>query len=216
MKIAAFVPIKLNSERLPGKNIKAFDNGAPLISYILNTALAVKSIGELYVYCSCETIRQYLPQGVRYLKREERLDSSDTSITDVILAFVRDVDADIYVMLHATAPFLEPRSIETAVAAVARGGHDSALSVLKCQDFIWEDGGPMNYDVTNIPRTQDLTAFYIETTGMYVFTKGLAVTRRRVGENPFLAEVSKIEAIDINEPIDFTIANAIYNNIIKK
>lgn len=33
----AFVPLKLNNERLPGKNTKPFTNGKPLITYILST-----------------------------------------------------------------------------------------------------------------------------------------------------------------------------------
>ena len=52
MKVTAFVPMKLNNERLPGKNTKAFTNGKPLCQYILNTLLKVKEIDEIYVYCS--------------------------------------------------------------------------------------------------------------------------------------------------------------------
>lgn len=37
MKTVAFIPIKMNNERLPGKNTKGFSNGRPLISYILET-----------------------------------------------------------------------------------------------------------------------------------------------------------------------------------
>ena len=47
MKTVAFVPIKLNSERLPMKNIRPFTNGQPLISYILKTLLTVKEIDEI-------------------------------------------------------------------------------------------------------------------------------------------------------------------------
>jgi CMP-N-acetylneuraminic acid synthetase len=41
MKTVAFVPIKMNNERLLGKNTKSFDNGEPLIYYILNTLSSV-------------------------------------------------------------------------------------------------------------------------------------------------------------------------------
>ena len=37
MKTVAFVPIKMNNERLPEKNTKEFSNGRPLISYVLET-----------------------------------------------------------------------------------------------------------------------------------------------------------------------------------
>ena len=46
MKTVAFVPIKLNSERLPLKNIKPFTNGKPLIAYILETLKNVSNVDE--------------------------------------------------------------------------------------------------------------------------------------------------------------------------
>ena len=57
---------------------------------------------------------------------------------------------------------------------------------------------------------------YSETSGFFIYTKDLMVKKhRRVGHKPYLVEVSKIEACDIDEPEDFEIANAIYNSIIK-
>ena len=63
MKTVAFVPIKLNSERLPFKNIRLFKNGKPLIYYILNTLKKVSEIDEIYVYCSSDEIIKYFPGG---------------------------------------------------------------------------------------------------------------------------------------------------------
>ena len=91
MKTVAVVPIKMNNERLPGKNTKCFDNGEPLITYVLNTLSKVKGIDEIYVFCSNEAICEYLPENVKYLKREEWLDLSTTSITDVLTLFQQKV-----------------------------------------------------------------------------------------------------------------------------
>ena len=44
MKTVAFVPVKLNSERLPMKNIKHFTYGEPLIRYLFKTLLQVSAI----------------------------------------------------------------------------------------------------------------------------------------------------------------------------
>ena len=75
----------------------------------------------------------------------------------------------------------------------------------------------MNYNPEKIPRTQDLSPLFVETTGMYIFTKDVIVNlRRRVGDKPYLLEVDKIEATDINNPIDFEIANAIHSFILRK
>ena len=121
MKTVAVVPIKMNNERLPGKNTKCFDNGEPLIKYVLSSLSKVKNIDEIYVFCSNETICEYLPENVKYLKREEWLDLSSTSITDVLTSFADNVDADIYVLSHATAPFISSESIEKALQQFNQG-----------------------------------------------------------------------------------------------
>ena len=210
MKVVAFVPVKMNNERLPGKNIKEFANGKPLISYILNTLLKVESIDEIYVYCSNSSIRQYLPDGVDFLQRSAYLDLSTTSFNEVLTSFANNVDADIYVLTHATAPFLTENSFEKGIAAVKSGKYDSALSVEKLQEFLWKNGKPINYNPSRIPRTQDLEPYYMETCGMYIYTADLIKNeKRRVGHMPFLIEVSKIESCDINNPEDFIVADAI-------
>lgn len=217
MKVVSFVPIKLNNERLPGKNTKKFSNGRPLISYILETLLNVSSIDEIYVYCSSSEIEKYIPDGVNYLERDKYLDLSTTSFNEVLTSFAEKINADIYVLTHATAPFISKESVEKAIQAVKSGTYDSALSVKKVQEFLWKDGHPFNYDPEHIPRTQDLDPLYTETCGMYVYTSDLIKReKRRVGHTPYLVEVDEIEACDINNPNDFVIADAIARKIGKE
>ena len=59
MKVVAFVPVKLNNERAPGKNIKQFDDGTALITHFLRTLVNVPEIDDIYVYCSSEKIKNY-------------------------------------------------------------------------------------------------------------------------------------------------------------
>lgn len=217
MKVVALVPIKMNNERTPGKNTKLFDDGTPLIQFILKSLLKAKEIDETYVYCSKEQIKDYLIDGVRYLKRDEIFDTATADINGMFYEFSKEVDADIYVVAHATAPFQKPESFDKAIRAIKSGEYDSALAVTKMQEFVWENNKPMNYNPEKIPRTQDLSPLFVETTGMYIFTKDVIVNlRRRVGDKPYLLEVDKIEATDINNPIDFEIANAIHSFILRK
>ncbi len=212
MKIVALVPIKLNNERLPNKNTLPFDNGKPLIDYILNTLKKVKNIDEIYVYCSDEQIKKYLPESIKFLGREKYLDLSETSFNEVLVTFAEKVKADIYVLTHTTAPFIKCKSIEKGINKVVTGEYDSAISVVKLQEFLWKDGTPFNYDINYIPRTQDLDVLYAETCGLFVYTHELIMKhQRRIGAATYLVEVSKIEAIDINTREDFIIANAIFN-----
>jgi len=214
MKVVAFVPIKLNSERVPMKNIRAFKNGKPLISYILDTLLHVKEIDEIFVYCSSEEIKEYLPKGVQFLKRSEYYDLSTTPFNEVLAGFAKEVEADVYALTHATAPFISKESIEKAIDVVVNDKFDSSLTVSKLQEFVWKNGKPFNYEIDNIPRTQDLEVMYVETCGLYVYERNLIIEdNRRIGDTPYLVEISKIEASDINEEEDFLIAEALYQTI---
>lgn len=217
MKTVALVPIKMNNERVPGKNTKLLCDGTPLIQMILRALMGASEIDDVYVYCSKEQIKDYIIHGVNYLKRDEKYDTAQADVNDMFRTFSLSVPADIYVLAHATAPFLTSESINKAVQAVKTGEYDSAIAVRKMQEFLWHDGKAVNYDPLRIPRTQDLEPLYVETTGMYVFTKDVIQNRRsRIGEKPYLQVVSVIEATDINNPDDFEIADAIYAKIVKR
>lgn len=212
MKTVAVVPMKLNNTRLPQKNTKSFTNGSPLCTYILNTLTQINGIDEIYVYCSNEEIIKYLPEGIKYLKRNQNLDLDTTKMNEVLSRFASDVPADIYVMTHTTAPFIGKNSIEKGLAAVKYGEFDSSFSVMKLQDFIWKDNKPLNYSLNAIPRTQDIPPLYKETSGFYIYKQEVINNlNRRIGENPYLVEVNEIESIDIDEEEDFILADAVYN-----
>ena len=217
MRIVAVVPMKLNNQRLPQKNTKPFTNGKPLCHYILSTLLKINAISDVYVYCSNPEIIDYIPEGVRYLKRSSQLDTDTTKMNAVLSAFAEDVPADIYVMTHTTAPFISGASIEKGLNAVVSGEYDSAFAAKILQDFLWMDGKPFNYQLDQIPRTQDLPIIYEETSGFYIYRSSvIADMKRRIGNSPYIVEVGEIESIDIDEAEDFEIADAIFNHIISK
>ena len=106
-------------------------------------------------------------------RRDTSLDRDETSISSVLCQFAREVPADIYVLAHATAPFLCAASIKRGLEAVSSGGYDSAFAAKKVQDFLWGEGKPLNYDPANIPRTQDLPGLYAETSGFYIYWRSV-------------------------------------------
>ena len=211
MKTVAVVPMKLNNRRLPQKNTTPFTNGKPLCYYILTTLLTVKEIDEIYVYCSNPDIKNYIPDQVEFLKRPVSLDTDDTSMNEVLCSFSNEVPADVYLMSHATSPFIKKESIETGLNAVLSGEYDSSFAVKKIQDFLWKDGCPLNYELDRIPRTQDIVPLYEETSGFYIYRNEVIKNNRRIGDKPFMVEVGEIESIDIDEREDFLIADAIHN-----
>ena len=217
MKVVAMIPVKLNNERLPNKNLKRFDDGTPMCHLVFNTLSQVEEIDEIYCYCSSPKIKEYLTGRVQFLQRSESLDTPQTKVGDFIGAFINDVDADILVLSHVTSPFLHAGTVKKCIDAVKSGDHDSAFTAFKFQEYLWKNGKPLNFVPSNIPRTQDLPMIQVETSGCFTFTKKLfEETGRRVGYNPFICEVDKIESVDIDYKQDFEIANAIYMYLLQK
>lgn len=206
MKVVAFVPIKLNSQRLPHKNILPL-GGHPLCWHVLNTLLQVEQIDETYVYCSDPAIKQYMPEGVTYKERDARLDEDTVKGFDIYRSFIEEVHADIYVLAHTTSPFIKKESVKIAVNAVISGENDSAFSAERIQTFAWYKQKPINYDVNDVPRTQDMEPIWVETSAFYIFRKEIfTMHNRRVGYSPYIQEVSGMEAIDIDEKKDYDMA----------
>ena len=206
MKTVAFVPIRLNSKRVVGKNLKMLGD-KPLLQYILDTLTQTTNIDEVYVYCSSEEIKPLLPEGVKFLKRDESLDRDETLGKEIYDAFTKEIDADVYVLAHTTSPFIKAATIENAVNKVIDGSHDSAFSAQKVQTFSWYKGHPLNYDLKEIPRTQTIEPVYFETSAFYIFRKETWCTdHQRIGANPYMAIVDPIEGIDIDNPEDFDFA----------
>lgn len=211
MKISAVIPIKLNNERLPGKNTKSL-GGKPLIHYIQETLLKSGLIDDIYVFCSDNKIKEYLLSGVEFLIRDKCLDLPTSNFTQIFTNFKEHITADIYVYAHATAPYVTVKTVNDCINAVLSGKYDSAFCASKIQDFLWQDNTPLNFDPSNLPRSQDLNPIYRETSGIYVYTKDVFENyHRRVGEIPFIKEVSFRESVDINNPEDFELAEILCN-----
>lgn len=206
------MPIKLKNERLPGKNIKLLGD-KPLLQYELNTLLSINLVDEVYVYCSDESVCQYLPKGTIFLKRSADLDLPTSNFTQIFENFKSIVDADIYIYAHATAPFVTKETVEECLNKVLYEGYDSAFCAAKIQDYLWQDGEPLNFNAENIPRSQDLKPIYRETSGIYIFKKEVFTKyKRRIGQKPYIKEVSIKEAVDINNPEDFALAESLLNS----
>lgn len=213
MKTVAFVPIRLNSKRVAGKNLKMLGD-KPLLRYILDTLVQVKRIDEVYVYCSSEEIIGYLPDGVKFLKRPEFLDRDETLGKEIYEEFTKTIGADVYILAHTTSPFMKIETVENALGKILDEDYDSAFSAEKVQTFVWYQGKTLNYDLKEIPRTQTIEPIYVETSAFFMFKRDIwKVHKQRIGFKPYIAEVDKIEGVDIDWPEDFTFAEKILETI---
>lgn len=214
MKVAAFATIKLDSQRVPHKNTQPIGS-KPLCYHILNTALQASGIDDVYVYCSDEKVQDYIPQGAKFIKREKWLDGNEVRAKDTYTAFLNDVDADVYIAMCTTSPFTRRETIDNALDKVLHCGYDSAFTAKRMQTFAWYKGKPINYDLDNVPRTQDMEPVFVETSAFFIFKKEIWTKYgRRIGFNPYIQEVGEIEAVDIDTMEDLKFAQIIADKVL--
>ena len=185
-------------------------DGQPLCRYLFNTVKGIENIDEKYVYCSDDTIQNYMPEELIYLKRDPYLDGFQVKGLEIIDYFIRDVDADVYVLTHVTQPFTKAESIKKALDKVLYEGYDSAFSCVKIQDYCWYQGKPFNYDMQDIVTTQNLEPIYMETGAFFIFKKEVFTDlHQRIGKNPYMCVIDQFEAVDIDEAEDFEFAKVV-------
>ena len=85
------------------------------------------------------------------------------------------------------------------------------MSVTPLQTRLYfESGEPVNHDPAVLLRTQDLPPILEENSCVYIAPTALiAATGRRTGPNPLLFSIQKVEAVDIDDEVDFAVAEAL-------
>ena len=212
-KIAALVPMRHHSQRVPGKNYRPLA-GKPLYQHIIATLLSVPEIGQVVVDTDSEPVidglRKDFPQVV-VLPRPEHLRADTIPMNEILLYDTAQVAADFYLQTHSTNPLLRAETISQAVQAFLADypEHDSLFSVTRLQTRLYDQHGrAMNHDPNVLLQTQDLPPVYEENSCIYIFTReNLARRRNRLGERPLLFEIDADEAWDIDEELDFAITD---------
>lgn len=207
-KVVAVIPIKLNNQRLPGKNVRQLGEKV-LCQYLFDTIRHVENIDEIYVFCSDESIRKYIPEEIHFLKRPKELDADTIKSKDILRKFIDMVDADIYALAHVTQPFITAETIREAIEKVKEEAYDSAFVARQIREFAWYNGQPINYSLTDVVRTQELQPIYVEGE-LFVFEKDVFIQKgQRIGKNPWIQSSGWKESVCIDDMEDFEMAEAI-------
>lgn len=210
MKVVAFVPAKGASARIDNKNMRLMD-GKPLFLHTLEKLMRCDFIDEVYLDTESEEVIAAASEvNCRIMKRDPALASNKTDGNRLFLNEVRHTQADIYIQILGTSPFIEIDTLRRGVEMLKSSeDYDSAVLVRKERLYLWKDGRPA-YDLENIPNSVDLGDTVIETMGLYMVKREAALrTERRIGDKPFLLDASALEAVDVNWPDDFALAELI-------
>lgn len=218
-KIAAIVPMRADSKRVPGKNWRLL-GGRPLFAHIVAALENCGWIDEIVIDTDSDTIRRIVHSefaNVTLIDRPEHLRDDKLPMNDVLLNTVSRIDADLFLQTHSTNPLLRPETIADAVQSfiALQDRHDSLFGVTRLQQRLWDElTRPVNHNPDMLLRTQDLPPMYVENSCMYLFSRELLTKRRnRIGARPLMFEIERTEAWDIDEETDFTIAEMLYQAI---
>ena len=219
-KVVALLPMKGNSERVPNKNLKDFC-GKPLFHLVLETLLDSKYITQVVVNTDSENIKadiaQHFDDRVVVHNRPKAIQGDFVSMNKVIAEDLSRCKADFYVQTHSTNPLLKTSSLDNAIERMINyqksGTYDSIFSVTKIQTRLYDQyGNAFNHNPKELIRTQDLPPLFEENSNFFIFTENSFKKSegKRIGINPKMFEIDKLEAIDIDEPQDFIIAETLY------
>ncbi|HQN69627.1 MAG TPA: acylneuraminate cytidylyltransferase family protein [Anaerolineaceae bacterium] len=214
-KIVALVPMRHDSVRVVGKNYRPMC-GKPLYAHIIETLLACPEIDSILVDTDSPVILEGLERDyptVKRLLRPEHMRADTLPMNDILIYDTQQIDADLYLQTHSTNPLLKASTISKAIAQLRANWpeYDSLFGVTRLQTRLWDaNTQAVNHDPNVLLRTQDLPPIYEENSCIYLFTRENLVKRsNRIGYKPMMFEIEAQEAWDIDEEIDFSVAEAL-------
>jgi CMP-N-acetylneuraminic acid synthetase len=221
-KIVALVPMRHHSQRVSGKNYRVLA-GKPLYQHIITTLLEVPEISQVVVDTDSPLILAGLNEqfpGVHVIDRPEHLRADDVPMNEILFHDTGEIEADLYLQTHSTNPLLRPETISKSIGDLSSAYpvFDSLFSVTRLQTRLWDQlGRAINHNPDVLLQTQDLPPVFEENSCLYIFTRKVLLDRRnRLGERPLMFEIPSDEAWDIDEEIDFTIADLLMRERMKE
>jgi CMP-N-acetylneuraminic acid synthetase len=207
-----------HSQRVPGKNYRLLA-GKPLFHHILDTLKACPEISQIVVDTDSpvvmEGVRKFYPEVV-LLERPQELRADTIPMNEILMYDTAQVPADFYLQTHSTNPLLRSETVSKAIRALTDNypAYDSLFAGTRLQSRLWDGlSRPINHNPAILLQTQDLPPVYEENSCIYIFTRqNLEARRNRLGERPYLFVMDRDEAWDIDEELDFLIADILLSH----
>ncbi len=217
--IAAVVAVRKGSQRIPNKNIKPFGK-SNLLDMKLDLLKSVRNIDEIIVNSDCDKMLDIgLQHGVSIHKRSEYFASSECSNSEFHGHIAEVTNSDTIFLAPVCSPFVSIKSHEKAIELYLNGFYDkkneikfdSTISVTEVKNHLWLNNEPINYDLNNVPNSQDLPDVVKLNYGITITDKKIMQKYKRVvGNAPAFYKLDEIESQDVDTPFDWLVAEAIY------
>lgn len=215
----ALIPVRAGSQRVKNKNIRPFA-GKSLLQIKIEQLKRIPAIDEIVVNSDCRDMLKLASDcGVTAQLRDEKFASNTIAMNDVWhhLASVTPCDDIIYT--NCTNPLVSDKSYIEAIDAYQNlaSGYDSLTTVNIVQEYLWSSDTAVNYDPSRHPRSQDLPVYHALNFAISIIPRQLMLKNKSILGNRFFQHViSNIEAIDIDTPDDFLIAESAYSKLFRR
>tara|TARA_B100000242_G_scaffold17275_1_gene10593 strand:+ start:34218 stop:34904 length:687 start_codon:yes stop_codon:yes gene_type:complete len=227
MKHIAIIPARSGSKGVKNKNIKPL-NGKPLISHTIQVALSSKVYSDVYVTTDSQDIADIaIADGaiVPFLRTKE-LASDNALAVDVILDTlnkleIKNPDKTYFSMLQPTSPL---RNVDDCIQTNRILNQDlcnTLISVAECSEHPYKMVRKsknnirlnfLDWPIENPPR-QTLPDLYIYNGAFYSSRVDLFQNKKTfVHEDTFLYEMPKIRSVNIDDTIDFMLAELLLSS----
>ncbi len=213
--IKALIPVRAGSLRVKNKNIRPFADSS-LLEIKIKQLLSIKEIDGVVVNSNSDQMLDIAKSlGAEIVKRDEYYATSEVSPNELYVNIAENFSADIMVFANATNPIISNESIKKCIEIYRNlpEGYDSVNTVNDVKEFLWLDGKAINYNPDKKPRSQDLPNIVSINHAVNILDRELMIKRRDIfGFKPYLYTISKEEAIDIDDNLDFEFAEFVYRN----
>lgn len=214
-KIIAMVPVRAGSTRVLNKNTRKFADTS-LLDLKLKVLKKVQGITQIIVSTDCEIAAEIAnKQNVKIQWRNNYYAGSNITNDQHWLHIAKTTPGDIVFLAQVTSPLLRVSSIQNALNFYLNSNiHDSLNSVTVEKKFLWKDMKPINYNINQTPKSQDLPNIVSLNFAITIIKKQVMIKRKNViGFNPSFFELDKVESLDIDDLIDFNIAELMYQKL---
>ena len=213
----AIIPARGGSKRLPRKNVLDLC-GKPLIAYTIEAALKSEYINKVIVSSDDEEILNISSNfGADIIKRPIDLANDTATTFDAIKHTIENVEKyDYIVLLQPTSPLRNEKHIDEAIELLEKKKADAIVSVCEMDHSpLWSNTLPNDGNMSNFlkdeilnKRSQDLEKYYRLNGAIYICKTEKLIENKSffLKDNIFAYKMDRESSIDIDEEIDFKIA----------
>ena len=214
MSITAVIPVRQGSRRLKNKNVAPFA-GTNLLVNKINQLKQVKEIDHIVVSSDSDLMLAMAEsQGAAIHKRApEFCDEKTKTFGEVVAHVCENVPGDHVLWATCTAPLVFPRYYREAIGLYHQAltqGYDSLVSMEMIKRYLWDDKGPINYElgIKHVP-SQQLPPLYIVTDGILLAPRAKMIEWKYFhGPHPYRYILDKRTSVDIDDGLDLAQARA--------